>query len=62
MKPSFACKEIVDLTRDERGHVVIEFDQVTVLVTFELLGLLYAMIYSLEAADDDRGSEQANRH
>jgi hypothetical protein len=56
MKPSFACKEIIDLTKDECGDVLIEFDQVKVLVTFETLGLLYAMIYSLEAADDDEAS------
>lgn len=28
--------------------------------SFEVLGLLYAMIYSLEAAEDDRGSEQTD--
>jgi hypothetical protein len=61
-KPSFACKEVLDLTRDERGNAVIEFDLVKVVVSFEVLGLLYAMIYSLEAAEDDRGSERANRH
>lgn len=62
MKPSFACKEVLDLTRDERGNAVIEFDLVKVVVSFEVLGLLYAMIYSLEAAEDDRGSKRANRH
>jgi hypothetical protein len=59
---SFACKEVLDLTRDERGNAVIEFDLVKVVVSFEVLGLLYAMIYSLEAAEDDRGSKRANRH
>jgi hypothetical protein len=54
--------EVLDLTRDERGNAVIEFDLVKVVVSFEVLGLLYAMIYSLEAAEDDRGSERANRH
>ncbi len=62
MKPNFACKEVLDLARDERGDAVIEFDLVKVVVSFEVLGLLYAMIYSLEAAEDDRGSERANRH
>jgi hypothetical protein len=61
MKPSFACKEIIDLTKDECGDVLIEFDQVKVLVTFETLGLLYAMIYSLEAADDDEASHNKTR-
>ena len=41
---------------------MIEFDLDKVVVSFEVLGLLYAMIYSLEAAEDDRGSERANRH
>ena len=61
-KPSFACKEVLDLTRDERGNAVIEFDLVKVVVSFEVLGLLYAIINSLEAAEDDRGSKRANRH
>jgi hypothetical protein len=61
MKPSFACKEIIDLTKNECGNVLIEFDQVKVLVTFETLGLLYAMIYSLEAADDDEASHNKAR-
>jgi hypothetical protein len=53
VKPSFACKEALDLTRDEQGNAVIEFDLVKVAVSFELLGPLYAMIYSFEAAADD---------
>ncbi len=32
---------------------MIEFDQVSVTVSFETLGLLYAMIYAVEAANDD---------
>ena len=53
LKPSFVCAEVLDVARDKQGDVVIEFDQVKVTVNFELLGLLYALIYAVEAAADD---------
>jgi hypothetical protein len=38
----FCLQRVLDLTRDEQGNAVIEFDLVKVAVSFELLGLLYA--------------------
>jgi hypothetical protein len=53
VKPSFVCEEVIDLAGDKQGNIVIEFDQVSVTVSFETLGLLYAMICAVEAANDD---------